>query len=339
MPTFISRTLLFISLVSSSYQITAAPLQNTVQPLLTDTGTRHFSGQVLITKGRAPLYSHNTLPAPSPQFVIGSLSKQITAAIVLQQVEAGKLQLDQPIQSYLPSLRSDWGKQITLAHLLNHTSGLTRPDTAPIHPPGSAFRYSNWGYDLLAQAAEHVSGQSYSVLTQTLFKRCQLTQSFAPSATHPASQAEQLVPGYFEAELGKPKRVENDFPLSSVPSGGIIATATDLAEWNQCLHQSDTVADNSNLLTTATATRQHRWGKLGYSAGLQITRTQAGAEYSHSGYVPGYISTMTYYPAHNVSLVILENIAWYPGDMPRVFGLHDRVRAAVIDSLANNQPQ
>lgn len=337
MSPFICRALLLLSLVSSSYQITAAPLQNTVQQLLADTRARHFSGQILIATGHTPLYSHSTLPAPAPQFVIGSLSKQITAAIILQQVEAGRLQLNQPIQTYLPSLTANWAKQITLTHLLNHTSGLTRPDTAPIHPPGSAFRYSNWGYDLLAQAAERVSGHPYSILTQALFERCQLTQSFAPSANRPASQAAQLVPGYFERELGKPERVVSDFSLSSVPSGGIIATASDLVNWNQCLHQSTSVANSVSLLTTATATRQHRWGKLGYGAGLQITNTPAGPEYSHSGYVPGYISTMTYYPAHNVSLVILENIAWYPGDMQRVFGLHDRIRTAVIKHLPDQQ--
>lgn len=338
MPTFICRALLFISLISSSYQITAAPLKNTMQQLLAETRARHFSGQILIAAGRTPLYSHSTLPAAAPQFVIGSLSKQITAAIILQQVEAGKLQLNLPIHTYLPGLTADWAKQITPAHLLNHTSGLTRPDTAPIHPPGSAFRYSNWGYDLLAQAAEHVTGHPYSTLTQALFERCQLTQSFAPSANRPASQATQLATGYFERELGQPERVGSGFPLASIPSGGIIATATDLVSWNQCLHQSTTIADNISLLTTATATRQHRWGKLGYGAGLQITTTQAGLEYSHSGYVPGYISTMTYYPEHNVSLVILENIAWYPGDMQRVFGLHDRIRAAVVKHLPGQHP-
>ncbi len=329
------RTLFFISLFFNN-PLASADIQQQLEPLVSDTTERRFSGQVLIAKGHQSYYSYSTLPAPNRQFLIGSLSKQITAAIVLQQIKAGTLQLNQPIKAYLPSLPSGWSKQITLAHLLNHTSGLTHPDTAPVHPPGSTFQYSNWGYDLLAQAAEHVSGQNYGTLTQTLFERCQLTQSFAPSSTRPALQAKNLIPGYFERELGKPELVESDFPLSSVPSGGIIATASDLVSWNQCLYQSGTIADNITLLTTPTATRQHRWGSLGYGAGLQITTTPAGLEYSHSGYVPGYISTMAYYPDHNVSLVILENVAWYPGDMQRVFGIHDRIRAALIENLSGH---
>lgn len=331
------RALFFISLLFS-HHLVSADIQQQLKPLVTDTTERHFSGQILITKGHQPYYSYNTLPEPNPQFLIGSLSKQITAAIVLQQIEAGLLQLNQPIQTYLPGLPSSWGNQVTLARLLNHTSGLTHPDAALTHPPGSTFKYSNWGYELLAQAAERVSRQRYADLTQSLFDHCSLEQSFAPSSARPASQAKKLTPGYFERELGKPELVDNDVPLSSVPSGGIIATAADLVDWNQCLYQSATVADSIALLTTPTATRQHRWGSLGYGAGLQITTTQAGLEYSHSGYVAGYISTMTYYPDHNVSLVILENIAWYPGDMQRVFGLHDRIRTAVIENLSDQRP-
>lgn len=298
---------------------------------------RPFSGDAIIARGNQSYFSYSSLTdQPDTQFVIGSLSKQFTAALVLQQIEAGTLKPDQSIRQHLPTLPEDWGDRVTIANLLNHTSGAVRPGEALAHPPGSAFRYSNWGYDLLAQAAEKVSGQRYAQLASTLFNRCALTQSFAPSENRPAASASKLVEGYFERELGNPEQVKDAFPLASIPSGGVVSSAADLVRWNHCLYSSDTVASNIELMVKPTSTRKHRWGDIGYGAGLQISQTAAGPEHSHSGYVLGYISTMSYYPKYGVSLVILENVAWNPKDMKRVFGLHDRVRNRLVEQLSSN---
>lgn len=332
-----SKKLLFSFLVISSFGASANTFQDELTRLLTNEGERGFSGRVLIANGATPYFSYSTLQKQKEaQFVIGSLSKQITAALVLREIEKGKLSLNQSIKAYVPSLPSEWGDEITIANLLNHTSGLVRPGKELAHSPGSSFRYSNWGYDLLAQATEEVTGQSYSQLVQSLFDSCSLNQSFAPSADRPSSQAENLVSGYFERELGKKELVTSAFPISSVPSGGVISSASDLVVWNQCLYLEGSVAEDIELLVNPTATRKHRWGDIGYGAGLQITATAAGVEYSHSGYIPGYISTMAYYPEYNVSLVILENVAWSPKDMKRVFGLHDQIRSLLIEGLSGN---
>lgn len=333
-----TKALLLFSLVVNVFAVsasTAPDFQGEFTSLLSNQNERDFSGQILIANGATPAFSYSTLKESDAQFLIGSLSKQMTAALVLREVEKGALVLNQSVRAYLPNLPKAWGEDVTITNLLNHTSGLTKPSAELADVPEPSFRYSNWGYDLLAQAAEQATGKSYSQLIQALFERCGLTQSFAPSAERPSSHAENLVAGYFERELGKTELVTDAHPIDSVPSGGVISTVSDLVTWNQCLYQSKTVSENIGVLVTPTSKRKHRWGDIGYGAGLQIAETAAGTEYSHSGYILGYISTMTYYPAHNVSLVILENVAWNPADMKRVFGLHDQIRARLVERLSD----
>ena len=125
-----------------------------------------------------------------------------------------------------------------------------------------------------------------------------------------------------------------DLPASSAPSAGIISTAEDLVAWNQCLHHSDLISAKSHVqMVTKAATRKHRWGELGYGFGLQLSDKTAMQEWSHSGYVLGYISTLSYYPKSNTSMVLLENTSWYPKDMTRVFYYHDQLRSQLLKQL------
>lgn len=79
--------------------------------------------------------------------------------------------------------------------------------------------------------------------------------------------------------------------------------------------------------------RPHRWGALKYADGIQVDHLGDIMELSMSGYVPGFISTMIYYPETKVSMVILENISPSPSDMNRVFYFHDQLRKIVRTSF------
>ncbi len=295
---------------------------------------RPFAAEVLISPTDATALMFASSNNASQQFVIGSLSKQITAALLLRQVEQGRVSLTDRPEQYLPELPEEWQGRITLAQMLNHTSGIVALSKPLAEQPGQ-FRYSNLGYDLLGQIIEKVGKRPYSEQVMALFRLCEMSHSFAPDQRRPLSSAANLAPGQTERQDGTLVVVAQSLPQASVPSGGIVSSAPDLAAWNRCLYQSDRVlADNGRMLIP-TSTRQHRWGKLGYAAGLQVAETDAGLEYSHSGYVPGYIATMSYYPQHQVTLVILENVSWYPGNMLRVFGIHDRLRNELIRQLAN----
>jgi D-alanyl-D-alanine carboxypeptidase len=85
------------------------------------------------------------------QFVIGSISKQITAVLVLQFYENHKLKLTDTIVKYLTDLKQGWENQITIHQLLTHTHGVTSLSKGLENEPGTKFNYSQIGYDLLAQ--------------------------------------------------------------------------------------------------------------------------------------------------------------------------------------------
>ena len=302
---------------------------------------RNFSGVALITSGKNIIFetSNNPIKAHGnvdfnidTQFIIGSLSKQVTATLVLREVDKGMLVLDEPISTYLPELKQQWASIVTLRHLLNHTSGITKLNQPLKTKPGDVFAYSNLGYDLLGKIVSLVSGESYSLLAMQLFESCGMDNSVsvAENMLPPAS----LAGGYHEKKVGKLEFVTSLFVYSHIPSGGVISTASDLSKWNQCLHKSNILSSEMHKeMVTKASVRKHRWGDLGYGFALQLSNDTDITEWSHSGYVKGYISTMSYYPDSDTSLIILENTSWNPKNMNRVFYYHDKLREKLLSVM------
>lgn len=107
---------------------------------------------------------------------------------------------------------------------------------------------------------------------------------------------------------------------------------------NTCLHGGKllkALTYRAMITPTPSAKRSHRWGVLGYGYGIQVSDREGLQELSHSGYVPGYISTLIYYPKQLFSVVVLENTAWLTNDISRVFSVHDRLREIIRNRSAN----
>jgi CubicO group peptidase (beta-lactamase class C family) len=145
-------------------------------------------GKIIYEKGvgDADFVSH-TPNTPLTRFGIGSITKQFTAVLVLQQVAEGKIRLDAHASEYLPWYRKDIAERITIEQLLHHTSGLPRDFDAPefgdgpaagkfyeptdfakqfcspnlATQPGTTWNYSNCGYILLGLILENVTGEPY----------------------------------------------------------------------------------------------------------------------------------------------------------------------------------
>lgn len=298
--------------------------------------SRVFSGVAIIAKGNDITFSYTsasqsassdstatkfTLQTP---FVTASLSKQMTAALVMREVDQGRVDLDAPITQYLKYLRGKWDAVITVRQLLNHLSGIVAMDKSLKTVPGDEFAYSNTGYNLLGELVATTSGKNYETLASDMFEYCGMENTNPSSNTHNALRYHEKSPGELVA-------ITKDLPASSAPSAGIISTAEDLVAWNQCLHNSDLISAKSHVqMVTKAASRKHRWGELGYGFGLQLSDNTAEQEWSHSGYVLGYISTLSYYPKSDTSMILLENISWYPKDMTRVFYYHDQLRNQLL---------
>lgn len=312
-------------------QLEHAVLEQAMQPA----GPRAqlpFSGIVLVAQQGKLLwnYSNKTKPLTAQrQFVIGSQSKQITAVLIMQAVDQQRLALSDPLVKFMPEQRERFGDAITIKHLLEHSSGLGQGGTIPGSAPGSTFAYSNAGYDLLGQVLERIYAEPFAVQTARLFRQCEMGHSFAPTSEQLTSQAPLLVAGFIE-QAGKLVAAPLDVSFSNNPSGRLVSSAGDLIRWQQCLHQQSLLKPASyQQMTSPHMLRPHRWGALGYGFGLQISQADGLTEYSHSGFVDGYISTTLYYPQAATGLVLLEPLSLDPSDMPRVFYYHDQVRQAL----------
>ena len=158
-----------------------------------------FNGTVLVARGgqvvyqRAVGFANLEWRGPndlSTKFEIGSMTKQFTAMLILQQVNDGKIRLEGHISDYLSYYRKDTGSRVTISQLLSHTSGV--PNFADVpgffesgasrvsysvkdfvekycsgdlqFDPGTKFEYSNSGYFLLGAILEEVTGRTYEQL-------------------------------------------------------------------------------------------------------------------------------------------------------------------------------
>jgi CubicO group peptidase (beta-lactamase class C family) len=186
-------------------------------------------------------------PGPQTPFFIGSVTKSFTALAIMQLVEAGKVELDAPVQRYLPWFRvADpiASSQITVRHLLNQTSGFSflshyhsladlddRPDSIKrqvralsthklSHPVGEKCQYNNLNYYILGLIIEAASGEKYAQYVQKhIFDPLEMRHSYTARST---AQQGGLAKGYrhwFSLPFAAP---DIPLPTSSLPAGLLI---------------------------------------------------------------------------------------------------------------------
>ena len=234
-------------------------------------------GKVIFAKG----YGYNnldkrTVPSPADTlFRIGSTSKLFTWTAVMQQVQAGKLDLDSDVNTYLDFRIPPYqGKPITLRNLMTHTPGfedtardLISTDGKPvdlerylkahlparIFPPGQVVAYSNYGCGLAGYIVQRVSGQDFDdYIEQHLFKPLDMQHSTFRQPL-PTRLAPLMADSYEKASDGKPKPFEIVDPA---PAGAMSSTALDMAHFMIAQLQGGSYAGNQ-ILTSATAALMH----------------------------------------------------------------------------------
>jgi CubicO group peptidase (beta-lactamase class C family) len=279
-------------------------------------------------------------PTPLTPFCIGSLAKSFTALAVMQLVEAGKIDLDAPAQSYLPWFRvadSQASAQMTVRHLLNQTSGLPTssgaipladfdesPDAAErqaralstlvlTRPVGSAFEYSNSNYNLLGLIIEAASGESYADYIQnhifTPLDMCHSTASPVIAKQNGLAVGHQY---WFLIPLAAPNLAP---PHGSLPGGGLISSSEDLARYMIALLNGGRCGD-VQILSGAGIDELHRgvadfkaYGlSLGrYGMGWYVDRIGATKLVWHGGTLPDFGSHMALLPEQKKGVVLLFN--------------------------------
>ncbi|MCK8044674.1 beta-lactamase family protein [Shewanella sp. 1CM18E] len=319
-------------------------------PTIINQSERPFSGVIMIKQDNQPVFAYisgDNIDNDS-SFLIGSLSKQVTATLVLQAVDAGLIDLDKSVSHYLlkdgNKPRAYVPPSVTVSQLLSHTSGLLNLGELPSFKPGSQFQYSNYGYALLGDILEVVYQQPINELVKQLSQQNKLDGLYAETgdinniktnhANFILGSSETLTEDADGNSLSQLTPIELNIDKPMIAFGGMAASVEAYARFQDALYNGKLLSPKSlALMTSPQATREHRWGVLEYGYGTQISRDEQLVEYSHSGYVPGYVSLAVYYPKSKVSLLILENTSWDLSDRERTFGLHDDIRNSIRSRL------
>ena len=292
-----------------------------------------FSGVIYVGKGEKELLNKGygwanpkkkEPNSPEKRFMIASVSKAFTAAAILQLQEAGQLDVHAPIGTYIPDYPHWNGENITLHHLLTHTSGIpdyindfplefkirqvlgwtpTKDDlisTFQDRPlnfyPGEGFKYSNSGYVLLAKVIENVTGEDYDTyLWNHILEPLGMERSGLGDFN--------LIGNRAVAHQGSSTRhkVINNFKYQWIYGmGEMYATASDLHRWLVSF-QDDRILSDSSRKQMFTPFHNN------YAYGWHILDAHGHLQYSHGGYLPGWNSYVFYYPEDTLSLVILSN--------------------------------
>ncbi|ABM00822.1 serine hydrolase [Shewanella amazonensis] len=256
-------------------------------------------------------------------FILGSISKPVFSSFYLSRHHAA---LFSPLATSLKPNFYPAEQSLTPAMLLSHTSGINRPFTGMTSNGPGQFEYSNGNYQFLANNLNPGDSAAWmSDLNQFLQSNGLDIQAAAGETKTLRQTYPRLVQG-FDEQANQREAVESTITTASAASGTLIGSARGVADFQQKLHTGQLLADSAyqNMITPV-ALRQHRWGTLEYGLGLQIA--QSPQEYSHSGYIPGFMSLMLYYPETQLQLVLLQNVSGDLSNPEAVFAFQDELRA------------
>ncbi|HTX60591.1 MAG TPA: serine hydrolase domain-containing protein, partial [Verrucomicrobiae bacterium] len=307
-------------------------------------GAGAFSGAVLLAKDGRPIFEqaygladreHDVANTLETRFRIGSMNKMFTAVAVLQLVQAGKIDLDAPLGTYLTDYpNKDLASQVTIAELLDHTGGTgdifgpqfdahrlqlrTLQDYEKLYgarglafKPGTRWEYSNYGFVLLGLVIEKVSGESYYDFVR---EHVYVPAGMTSTGSEPEDRA---VPnrsiGYTENETGKLVPNTGTLPYRGSSAGGGYSTVGDLLSFANALQQNKLLDARYTQLLTTGKVDTPGGGQYAYGFG---DRTINGVRcFGHNGGAPGMSGDLEICPGPGYVVAVLANLDPPAGDL------------------------
>jgi CubicO group peptidase (beta-lactamase class C family) len=291
------------------------------------------NGAIVLSKG----YGHADLEHKVPitgtsVFDVASVSKQFAGLAIAMLVEQGKVALTDDIRKHIPEV-PDFGRTITVGHLVHHTSGLRdwpgtlalsgwRMDdvisfdqilTMAFHQrtlnfdPGAEYMYSNTGYNLLAELVRRVTGTSFRDWTdEHLFKPLGMTRS------HFRHDHTEIFPdrvlGYARLPDGSFRATANN--LMALGSSSLFTTAEDLAKW---LANFDDARVGGSAIARMRVTDTLNTGATNaYAFGLSVGDYRGHSILSHSGSWASFSTFVLHFPVLKTGIVVLANTPFNP---------------------------
>jgi CubicO group peptidase (beta-lactamase class C family) len=292
---------------------------------------------------------------PQTPFILASVSKSFTALALMQLSEEGKVELDAPVQRYVPWFRvadKAASNQITVRNLLNHTSGLPEDtsfepmrsndmsddalkervralrDVQLNHRVGATFEYTDANYDVLGLIVERVAGQSYeSYVQEHIFTPLDMSHSFTDQTD---AQRNGLATGH-RSWFSFPASFDAPYSRAAMPSSYLISSAQDMTHYLIAQLNAGRYADTSVLSPEGVATMHHPAVKEGdrdifYGMGWERRSTPSGVPViQHDGTNSNFYADMVLEPEGRWGVVILANFDSFNLNGGRLQGLSSGV--------------
>jgi CubicO group peptidase (beta-lactamase class C family) len=284
-------------------------------------------GKVIFSKGYGMANDEWDIPnTPQTKFRLGSITKQFTAASILLLQERGKLSVQDPICKFFDNCPDAW-KEITIHHLLTHTSGIPNFTSFPDYmktmmipvtmeslvgrfkdkpldfKPGEKMSYSNSGYVALGYIIEKVAGESYeSFLQKNIFGPLKMSDT---GYDRPTTILKNRATGY-SSRNGK--RINSEYLDMTIPhaAGALYSTVEDLFTWNEALF-------SDKLLSAKSREAMMTVDKNNYAYGLAIAQQHNRKIVSHGGGINGFSTVLSRFPEEKVTIVVLRNADYGSG--------------------------
>ena len=288
-------------------------------------------GKVVYRRGYGTANLEYGIPiTPATIFEVASVSKQFTAFTVQLLAQEHRLSLDDDVRKYLPELH-DFGKTITIRHLLHHTSGLrdqsnllrlagwrnedviTEQDVLNLvwrqeelnFEPGAEYLYGNTGYTLLGLIVKRISGRSLNVFCQE-----RMFQPLGMKNTHFHYNYRTIVPGRSYSYSPKPGGGFANSPLqcATVGPSGLFTTVEDLARWDRNFGNA-WVGGPEVVARMLEKGKLNNGEELNYACGLELGEYRGLKTVKHNGSDAGYRCSMVRFPEQRFTVIVLSNLS------------------------------
>ena len=295
-----------------------------------------INGAVLVAEHGEVIYEEGvgeadmTFDVPNTadtRFLIGSVTKNFAAALILQLMEEGAIDVQAPISTYLPDYPAEVGDRVTVHHLLTHSSGIpsytglpefrTEIVGNPQEPegliayvqdlelefePGTEFRYNNSGYVLLGMIVEAVTGKPFA---EVLEERILEPLGMEAAGVY---DSREIVPDLADGYVSTPAGYQHASPwnmTAAYAAGAMYAVPRDLYVWDRALHD-ERVFENAETYDLFYGPHLD-----GYGYGWFVTDEEIGGEsvriIEHGGGLDGFITGFRRFPEDGHLIVITDN--------------------------------
>ena len=283
----------------------------------------------LLLKGYGKADVEWDVPMPADAvFEIGSVTKQFTAAALLQLRDQGKLSLDDDITKWLPDFDTR-GNKLTLRRLLDHTSGMVGITEMPEFgilvsngrfprdsayalirrypfqfPTGEAQIYNNSAFWLLGLVIEKASGMTYEdYVEKKIFEPLGMKRSMYCNSSE---NIPRRAHGY-GIQNGVIRRAPTNVHTWPFSAGSLCSTAGDMVTWLKALHGGKVLSPKS-YAEMITPSKLNDGTPLRYGMGIGVGKDVRGLDFiGHGGAIGGFVAEATWYPAAQMAIVVLIN--------------------------------